>query len=47
MWRLPSYMYHVNNKHPVDTELYRCANPIVEENGETIFKLEFDVRRFR
>ena len=32
--------------HPVDIELYRCANPIVDENGVTVFKLEFDVRRF-
>jgi hypothetical protein len=36
-----------NGEHPVDVELYRCANPIVDENGNKMFKLEFDVRRFQ
>jgi len=36
-----------SGEHPVDVELYRCANPIVDENGKKMFKLEFDVRRFQ
>ena len=42
----PSYRPFVDVEHPVDTEIYRLKNPIVEENGVKKFKLEFDLRRF-
>ncbi len=36
-----------SGEHPTETELYRLRNPIVEEDGVKMMKLQFDVRRFK
>ncbi|KAI6213382.1 Heat shock protein 20 [Aphelenchoides besseyi] len=34
-------------EHPTDIETFRLRNPIIEENGQKLFKVSFDVRRFK
>ncbi|CAJ0573214.1 unnamed protein product, partial [Mesorhabditis spiculigera] len=34
-------------ENPLEAEVYRLAHPIVEADGKQVFKLAFDVRRFK